>query len=1421
MPRLLYFPQLDERPTPLQPLVDDSDSWWAGTAVPTIIIAILQAAVVANALTAQIITQAQVDDIPPAGSLYGQPDEDYWINYVAPSYPANLVPNYALFEQNEIPPRPLAPDEDFWFPPKPYDWRPPPVGFMSNEDEIAFAPPLAPDDDHYIPPLPYDWRPPITGFSSNEDEIAFAPPPLGIDDDPLIGLVRLDDPLLARKLPLQWEDTDRPRTGLETTVKNFSVTLGGVGSTVVIPHGLLAKPQVIIVTLSGRTESVDTNGQASYKKGLGVAIQAPGQPITQRTWGTHSDDAQALTQSSTGVRSDCVACIMETGASPYNTKGRLSVLSIDLTNVTFRIDEVFELDVRAQVQFVAGSDFTHLSLADYAAPAAPGTQSINVAFRPDFLFLFGGHTSGSPPADENDSSTFMGAVDKNLNQWVLASGCNEAGGTGSGRAKSYARAGESICILDTTVQTPDCRGQVSALTATGFDINWTKITTTSGRRFIALAIQGANWAVGNFLSQLGTAEAAVVTGLTFRPIGEILASAAKVASTVDTLDNDEQWSVSLNQDVTVRHTQAVAQQNQVAPTVVSTAIEFSDSYLALNVAGTVRARAAVSSIQSSGFSFKHSAADSIASFIGYIAFAPIAQASLQTVIITVKPQGGGDYLNLATALASEVVNHRNLVSQNILLEFDCYRGLDTLAATIPSHLVDGVSGYITDRDHYIIIKAVEGHVGLPDETGTKYLLSWDAGGTTVNGLKINAENVRLVQMQVKLTANASTPSGYRVGALGALAPIDIRWINCIQFGDYSGTFAGSGFRIPVEADGADAKYIFVNCIVYDCLNLELVPHGFNNSEFALGGKVYFYNCTTYNCNTGWFDRTTAVNKNCAAVYNDNGWRAILGAPHPDSQNNVSTNSDSPNPDAQGPNSVNKATIFMVDPINNDIRPEGGDTGLTGLGVSLYADPVFPFNFDVAGNVRTIPWTVGAFQAIRPDVQRVRWFWVGGASPTGAKIHAKLNQAEAVVKLRVSTDPLLATYTLYGPVATNADGIAIFAATVVPDTVHYYQVEIGGVPTLGPIGRFRSFPTSFPMSFSIACGGCSDFGSNSNVFNRIRDAGSRVFIEYGDLHYANIAVNDPALYRAAYEHVMLTPKRRALYDTVARDYVWDDHDYGPPNSDGFSVSKPAAQATSREVVPAYTLPGLAGQIYHSFVLGRLRCIVTDLRSERSDNNDPDTVLKTMMGTEQKAWFKSELLTAKALGQVVLWFSSSPWIAVTNDGSGEDDWGGHTVERRELSDFIQANDLEDRMFIVTGDMHAAIIDNGEHNLYTTDGLGNRIPIFGPFPLNQRGDSYTGSVWTQGPVEPVGIRLLGKFGLITVTDDGTSITLQFDVIDERGVVMTMTVTTPAHMICIEPSTSITLSLESSTAMTLASEASTPITITSETPTPTVCDD
>lgn len=386
----------------------------------------------------------------------------------------------------------------------------------------------------------------------------------------------------------------------------------------------------------------------------------------------------------------------------------------------------------------------------------------------------------------------------------------------------------------------------------------------------------------------------------------------------------------------------------------------------------------------------------------------------------------------------------------------------------------------------------------------------------------------------------------------------------------------------------------------------------------------------------------------------------------------------------------------------------------------------------------------SLEALPVDI--VEWMWAGGVTESSVTVNAKLDDDSDDARLAVSETETM-TSPVYSEFAEADDDLnqKIVSFTVdglEPDTEYFYAIESDDRLDMTRQGRFRTFPED-AASFTFAFASCARTGSNGAVYDTIREHDPLFFLITGDFHYSNIDENDPGRFHDAFDDTLTAPAQAALYLNAPIAYTWDDHDFGPNGADSTALSAPAAQSVYRQVVPHYELVAgeAPGPIYQAFTVGRVRFIVTDVRSARSPASDLDGPEKTMLGAEQLAWFKNELLAANEVYPVIVWVNADPWI--DEAGPGKDTWGGYATERREIADFIAENEISG-IVMLSGDAHMLAIDDGTNSDYSTEG-GAGFPVMHAAPLDKHG-SVKGGPYSEGTYPSS-----GQFGLMTVTDDG----------------------------------------------------------------------
>jgi phosphodiesterase/alkaline phosphatase D-like protein len=415
-----------------------------------------------------------------------------------------------------------------------------------------------------------------------------------------------------------------------------------------------------------------------------------------------------------------------------------------------------------------------------------------------------------------------------------------------------------------------------------------------------------------------------------------------------------------------------------------------------------------------------------------------------------------------------------------------------------------------------------------------------------------------------------------------------------------------------------------------------------------------------------------------------------------------------------------------------------------------------------------------FEALTQVGTLTSFLWAGGVTNHSAIVKAKIKKDSSSVRV-VASEKAFNTIDLSKPetiegfifsetgistLSTN-DRMATFKLkNLKADTQYHYAIVENNNIDINITGKFRT-PGVNNFNFTFAVGGDTintlSNVSNSETFTDIVKNDPLFFLHLGDFHYYDInsSATDYSQYRTAFGNILgsaSSTRQATFYRSLPIVYTWDDHDYSTNNSDGMYLGKEAARRVYQEYVPSYKLAEGEGNvaIYHSFVIGNCKFIVTDLRSERSPNWHSDGPNKTMMGVKQKEWFKNELLTSKGK-YLIFWACSVPWIGSAVASS--DGWRGFSTERQELANFFKEHDLAKNMIVLCADTHNIGYDDGTNSDYAT-GKGAPLIVFHTGPLDQNPSSDGGPF--SEPGHPLATNK--QFGLITVNDDGTKMTVKF---------------------------------------------------------------
>ena len=374
-------------------------------------------------------------------------------------------------------------------------------------------------------------------------------------------------------------------------------------------------------------------------------------------------------------------------------------------------------------------------------------------------------------------------------------------------------------------------------------------------------------------------------------------------------------------------------------------------------------------------------------------------------------------------------------------------------------------------------------------------------------------------------------------------------------------------------------------------------------------------------------------------------------------------------------------------------------------------------------------------------------WCGNVTPTSATVCTRMNATGLRVRLVVSTNERLAP-AVFSPTQTSAaaagNTVTLDIEGLQPATEYDYGIEVAGVVRTEIIsrGKFRTFPQG-AGSFRLAFSSCGDYRDpEQGGYDAILAEQPILFLHMGDLHYGDINTTAAEDWRRTFDGVLNHANQGALYRGVALAYMWDDHDFAGNDSNGTAIGVAAARTAYRDTVPHYPINVTGGTIGQSFTVGRVRVIMTDLRSAASAATLPEAASKSRLGTAQKAWFKQELITARDAGfPLILWVSTSPWVGSAQ--LGLDTWAGYATERTEIANFMKDNRVRN-VVLLSGDMHALAYDDGSNSDYAVGG-GAPLVVLHAAPLTRPGEPK-GGPYTAGPI-------LGtaQYGLLDITDTG----------------------------------------------------------------------
>ena len=324
--------------------------------------------------------------------------------------------------------------------------------------------------------------------------------------------------------------------------------------------------------------------------------------------------------------------------------------------------------------------------------------------------------------------------------------------------------------------------------------------------------------------------------------------------------------------------------------------------------------------------------------------------------------------------------------------------------------------------------------------------------------------------------------------------------------------------------------------------------------------------------------------------------------------------------------------------------------------------------------------------------------LGHSDEKSAKIWCSLDQVGRV-EVHISEGPRLKNarvlkFDNFEMGALEIDGLK-------PSTQYTYQL-VAGKYSKSPYFRFTTAPkqgTPSKLRFMFSsCSGRSGFDEDVSWLDIAKMDDLDLLFQLGDNHYAD--TTDPKVITKRYINHRSLPSYRSVTARTSTYGIWDDHDFGPNNSDGQTPGKEKSLEIFKKhwANPSFGESDNPG-IYTTFHYGDVQFILLDSRYHRTPNkskvaNDPD---KKLLGDKQFAWLKRTLEESQAKIKVVACGSEFQMFG-SSDG-----FSGFKAEQKKVLDLFKASP---GVILISGDRHftGAYHNRGETLEVTSGPLGS---------------------------------------------------------------------------------------------------------------------
>ena len=303
--------------------------------------------------------------------------------------------------------------------------------------------------------------------------------------------------------------------------------------------------------------------------------------------------------------------------------------------------------------------------------------------------------------------------------------------------------------------------------------------------------------------------------------------------------------------------------------------------------------------------------------------------------------------------------------------------------------------------------------------------------------------------------------------------------------------------------------------------------------------------------------------------------------------------------------------------------------------------------------------------------------VGHVSPSEATLWmAPDGKSEIVVEFRSAADPPERIQAVR-PLADPAEHGAIKARLtgLKPATAYRYEVVVDGKRQSVWSGHFATPPAEGkPARFKLAVSSCMKVDENpvQSAWYLMLAEKPDLQLLLGDNVYANTTDRDKLW--QFHRRQRRVVEFAAVLRNVPTYAMWDDHDYGPNDSDGTAAGKEHSLVAFKEL---FANPGAGTHdtpgAFCQFRWGDVDFFLLDGRYHRSPDIAANDDRKRMLGDAQFAWLAAGLKESKAKFKVL---ASGSTLAASRD----DGWRIYDYDRKRLFDTIMGPKISGVIYLV---------------------------------------------------------------------------------------------------------------------------------------------